>query len=486
VYVEGDTVEVSALPACGYIFVKWIGDVEDSTDQNTQIVMTGNQEIRAVFESIKVTLTMHADPEKGGTIEPTTGKHNYLVGDTVHIAAVPNEGYEFVKWKGGIADSLSSETDFVIIESKTITALFSELDLIPPELKNCFPVPKAASVPKNTQIKFTAQDKQTGVNLGTLQAWVNEFQIIANGLDQTGGLIDIHEKEKGYKITYRPSEDFEEGIGVTVRALFSDLASPPNSCDSSYVFHVGKSQADTSKVQEVGQAGGTVQDSTSGIEIHIPENALEDSVEISISKVDEPPPLPLGVTGLALTHHFGPDGLHFNNAVVIQIPYTQSDLDSARVTHPEDLRLFYFHTATGIWEEIDVDSVDVIRQLLFIHVEEFCYFTFGVERGQTTDVSETQTNLPKTFGLMQNYPNPFNPETAIGFDVPEPSPVKITVYNISGRIIRTLVDEKKSPGHFTVLWDGRNQQGNMVSTGIYFYVMKAGDRVFVKKMSFVK
>jgi uncharacterized repeat protein (TIGR02543 family) len=485
-YVKGDTVDVSAIPEEGYAFVKWIGDVLDSTSQNTRIVMTGDKKIWAVFESLMVTLTIKSDPDHGGKTEPETGNHKYITGDTVDVSAIPEAGYEFVEWEGGVVDPHSQSTEVIVNESKTVIAVFSQLDLIWPELKNCFPVPQATAVPKNTKIKFKVWDAQTGVNLASLRSWVNEQLIIEEGADQTGGSVEICPNSKGYKVTYRPSEQFEEGSTVTVRAQFSDLASPPNSCDSTYTFEIGVSKADTSAAQEIGQEGGTVQDSTNGVEIQIPENALEDTVEITISEVEEPPPLPEGVTGLAMTYHFGPDGLQFNSAVVIQIPYTNDDLEKAGVDNPEDLRLFYFHTSTGSWVELDVDSVDTIQMILYFHVEEFCYFTFVVEGEPSTDVTQLEADLPRTFGLSQNYPNPFNPETHVTFDIAEPSHVKITVYNISGRLIRMLTDERKTPGHYEVIWDGRDSSGNLVSTGLYCYVMKAGDRIFVKKMSFMK
>lgn len=97
-----------------------------------------------------------------------------------------------------------------------------------------------------------------------------------------------------------------------------------------------------------------------------------------------------------------------------------------------------------------------------------------------------QTELPKEFGLRQNYPNPFNPTTVIGYALPKASFVKIQIYNILGQKVRNLVDEPQEPGYKMIYWDGRDDFGKEVSSGIYFYRIEAGDFVKCKKMTLLK
>ena len=99
---------------------------------------------------------------------------------------------------------------------------------------------------------------------------------------------------------------------------------------------------------------------------------------------------------------------------------------------------------------------------------------------------EEKASLPTKFGLDQNYPNPFNPTTVISFDVPKPSAVRIVVYDILGKEVRTLVNNTMSPGTYHVTWDGLNDEGRQVSSGIYFYRMEAGSFVSMKKMLLLK
>ena len=98
-----------------------------------------------------------------------------------------------------------------------------------------------------------------------------------------------------------------------------------------------------------------------------------------------------------------------------------------------------------------------------------------------TSVDETSSILPVEFALLQNYPNPFNPITTIKFSVPETSPVTIKVFDVLGNEVAVLLDEVKSAGVFKVTYDASE-----TASGIYFYQMKAGNFISVKKMSIIK
>jgi len=88
--------------------------------------------------------------------------------------------------------------------------------------------------------------------------------------------------------------------------------------------------------------------------------------------------------------------------------------------------------------------------------------------------------------LQGNYPNPFNPETTIRYSVKETSPVTIEVYNLKGQLIRTLVNEVKTAGNYSVVWNGRDSHNQPVSSGVYFYKMNAGKYSSTKKMIMMK
>ena len=90
--------------------------------------------------------------------------------------------------------------------------------------------------------------------------------------------------------------------------------------------------------------------------------------------------------------------------------------------------------------------------------------------------------LPRDFSLSQNYPNPFNPSTIISYDVPAVSNVSISIYDMLGRNVITLVNEQQQAGSHTVEWNGMNSSGIQVTSGIYFYRLEAGQSAITKKM----
>lgn len=103
-----------------------------------------------------------------------------------------------------------------------------------------------------------------------------------------------------------------------------------------------------------------------------------------------------------------------------------------------------------------------------------------------TDVDDVESSVPATFLLDQNYPNPFNPTTVIKYEVPRSSHVAIDVFDVLGRQIRHLVDEDEHYGLHSVTWDGRDEFGSAVASGVYFYRLKTADRVETKKMLLLK
>ena len=93
---------------------------------------------------------------------------------------------------------------------------------------------------------------------------------------------------------------------------------------------------------------------------------------------------------------------------------------------------------------------------------------------------------PTEFSLGNNYPNPFNPVTNITYGLPEDMRVMITVYDIKGRVVKTLVDSRQSAGHNSIFWNGTNDFGAPVSTGLYFYRIQSSNFSQTKKMIFLK
>ncbi|MEW6004077.1 MAG: FlgD immunoglobulin-like domain containing protein, partial [Stygiobacter sp.] len=94
--------------------------------------------------------------------------------------------------------------------------------------------------------------------------------------------------------------------------------------------------------------------------------------------------------------------------------------------------------------------------------------------------------IPSEYALSQNYPNPFNPTTTIKFSVAQDAKVSLVVYDMLGQKVRTLVDAQQEAGYYSVRWDGTNDFGSKVSSGIYIYRLQAGNFVQTMKMNLMK
>ena len=94
--------------------------------------------------------------------------------------------------------------------------------------------------------------------------------------------------------------------------------------------------------------------------------------------------------------------------------------------------------------------------------------------------------LAEGVALSQNYPNPFNPQTVISYELPHAHHVQLTVHDAAGRLVRSLVDGTRPAGSHDVSWDGKNERGSRVSTGVYFYRLRTGAMVLTRKMVLLK
>lgn len=146
-------------------------------------------------------------------------------------------------------------------------------------------------------------------------------------------------------------------------------------------------------------------------------------------------------------------------------------------------------------DSIIVDTNEFNSTVKFLSVSEresSCLNSYQPVWGGAVTVKDASgvvrlhSELPQSFSLAQNYPNPFNPSTAINFDLPTRSSVRLDVFNLLGRHVRTLVDEELGSGSYVVDWDGTADGGESVSSGVYFYRLTAGSSSLSRKMLLLK
>ena len=110
----------------------------------------------------------------------------------------------------------------------------------------------------------------------------------------------------------------------------------------------------------------------------------------------------------------------------------------------------------------------------------------GLAITAVNDTSMISSTMPNLFKLMQNYPNPFNPLTTIRYILPERMKVSIVIYNSLGQKVRKMDQDYQSAGEHFVVWDAKNEQGQIVPSGVYYYQISAAGFLDVKKMLFIK
>ncbi len=140
-------------------------------------------------------------------------------------------------------------------------------------------------------------------------------------------------------------------------------------------------------------------------------------------------------------------------------------------------------SAPGIWGVIGISVTDKARNTLYHDFTE-------ITRFEVTEIQAAptlQVTLPDKNALLPNYPNPFNPETWIPYQLSEAADVTVSIHSVAGKLVRTLRLGHQAAGIYqnrsrAVHWDGRNQFGEPVASGVYFYTLKAGDFSATKKM----
>ncbi len=108
-----------------------------------------------------------------------------------------------------------------------------------------------------------------------------------------------------------------------------------------------------------------------------------------------------------------------------------------------------------------------------------------IKKNGVTDVNN-QLEIPTNYDLAQNYPNPFNPSTIISYSLPTSSNVRLVIYDLLGREVKTLINNEQNAGNYKVQWNGDNNFGSKVSSGTYIYTIRTGDFYQARKMVLLK
>lgn len=188
----------------------------------------------------------------------------------------------------------------------------------------------------------------------------------------------------------------------------------------------------------------------------------------------------------------------------LQVALTESELDYGGHTHNQVMRdmipdvegesftisngqTLHFNrsfTVDGLLQDENSEIVVFVQSYSTREVLQ------SAKEGLTTldpsGVEEDIEALPGSFFLAQNYPNPFNASTTIAFNLPKPAPVVLEIYNLPGQLVRTVVGGLGRRGRNQIVWNGLDQGGSEVSSGIYFYRLRAGEWSQTKRLSLLR
>ncbi len=138
----------------------------------------------------------------------------------------------------------------------------------------------------------------------------------------------------------------------------------------------------------------------------------------------------------------------------------------------ETLEMSFWKASTDTEYKVNIKIIDGSEYL-----GESAYAKVSLE----VDFKSVISAIPISYALGQNYPNPFNPMTTIQYSIVDPCEVSLVIYNINGKLIKRLVKDHKDTGYYQVIWDGTNETGSKVSSGVYVYKINVGSCTAFRK-----
>ena len=146
--------------------------------------------------------------------------------------------------------------------------------------------------------------------------------------------------------------------------------------------------------------------------------------------------------------------------------WMKADLDPSLITEDGNLDIVLYPISSGSTEDLLFNSQETKSDPQLV-------VTYEMGGAVNIDDPENAVNLPTTITLEQNYPNPFNPQTHIRYGLPASADVQLKIYDVLGRLVKTLVNNQQSAGNYKVIWNGLDNGNNQVSSGVYFYNLQA-------------
>lgn len=172
--------------------------------------------------------------------------------------------------------------------------------------------------------------------------------------------------------------------------------------------------------------------------------------------------------------------LNFNTYWIKFVFYTDKSYHAFEGAYIDDIQITGFGSTSQLTKANNGEPMEILVEGEIPESESV------KPKNQPIDKEMDVNAIPLHFSLEQNYPNPFNPETQITFSLPEPANVNLKIFNIRGQLIKILYEGAMEAGKHSIIWDGSDLKSNKVTSGTYFYVLKAGEYQAIKRMIILK
>jgi hypothetical protein len=209
-----------------------------------------------------------------------------------------------------------------------------------------------------------------------------------------------------------------------------------------------------------------------------PENVPSDSVQNTMAAYEVAMFLPNGTNGMSSAGGMG-GHMNFTSNVRFQFHFDNSQANGFNISSG-NLKVKYWENKTNQWINASNQVINAANNTITVSQSEVSNF-YIITADKLTGITSDNKSVPDMFSLSQNYPNPFNPSTTIEFSIMNSSIVNLSVYNILGQKVISLLNQAMSAGNHNIKF---NASG--LSSGIYFYKLTAGSESKIKKMNLLK
>lgn len=457
---RGSTVQIQAFPDSGYVFLEWVGEGHVSysgPDNPASVFMNGPITQRAIFggESSTVLLTMVAEPPELGTVTPPTGPQT--LDSVVQIQAIPDDGYAFVGWTGVGQGSVSGPENPAMVTMRnpiTETAHFQPLLVVLAEGGGSV-TPTTGPHPLGSSVEIRANPDPDSF----FREWRGSGSGSYTGTDpiatvQVNGQVE--QVAHFDPITYEVSLSFSNTDPHVTTG-------PPLGFGKVYLWLVCGSGGGVSAL------GASVTGSLAPVGF-TPESGVLNAGNHTDLKLA----MTTCLTGPALLGEFtvfppGDGTLCLDaTASIPTMAITNCTVPGGDLSWPDNIRFTGVSTTASVPCDFGRGCNDTVPS--------------GNTPVDVPGAPSVALALPAADALESVIPNPFLNETTIGFALRATSSVRLTVYDVTGRRVRTLVESTRDAGRHTVTWDGRNSAGREQPAAVYFVRLETTENVETRKV----